>query len=546
MIKFPTTFIVSLLFLLPFGLNAQSREFEILKNLELLDQVHEHLELYFVDEPQTGKISKVAIDAMLKELDPYTVFYHESNMEDYRLMTTGEYGGIGVLIRLIKGDTYIVESYENQPAHLSGLKAGDKILSIEGANMSGKSSQEVSTALKGPKGSTISIEVERVHKEPKVYKVTREQIKTPDVPYAGMIKENIGYVNLSSFSQTAFQSVQSEFKRLKDEGMKYAILDLRNNGGGLLFEAVRIVNLFVPKGQLVVSTKGRVEKENREFKTQDTPLFPDIPLVILVNEKSASASEIVAGSLQDMDRAVIIGQQSFGKGLVQRTYDLKYGSKLKVTISKYYTPSGRCVQRLEYYNKSVEETPVEISDSLINTFKTQNGRDVIDGRGIVPDIEVDNKTFSDLTVALVFNDVIFEYVNEYVQKADSIAGPEEYKLDDEGFNGFVSFVSSKADFKYSSSAEKKLQELKELVQKEALFNEALADIEEIEKILKGDLLRDLNLYKTQISSLIENEVVSRYYFQSGKRMHSFSFDELIQESINIFDNTSEYNNILKK
>ena len=327
--------------------NAQSREFEILKNLELIDQIHEHLELYFVDEPQTGKISKVAIDAMLKELDPYTVFYHESNMEDYRLMTTGEYGGIGALIRYIKGDTYIVEPYENQPAHLSGLKAGDKILSIDGKSMKGKSSKEVSTALKGPRGSKTTIKIERFNSKVEELDVTREQIKIPDVPYAGMIDLNIGYVKLSSFSQTAFQSVQSEFQSLHDKGMEFAILDLRNNGGGLLFEAVRIVNLFVPKGELVVSTRGRVERENREFKTKETPLLPDVPLVILINDKSASASEIVAGSLQDLDRAVIVGQQSFGKGLVQRTYDLKYGSKLKVTISKYYTPSGRSVQRLE-------------------------------------------------------------------------------------------------------------------------------------------------------------------------------------------------------
>ena len=253
------------------------------KRQELIDQIHEYLELYFVDEPQTGKISKVAIDAMLKELDPYTVFYHESNMEDYRLMSAGEYGGIGALIRDVKGWVHVVEPYLNKPAHKSGLKAGDKILSIEGNTMKGKTVEEVSTALKGPKGSSINIKVQR-GEETLVFNVIREQIKIADVPYSGMLKGDVGYVKLSSFTQTAFQSVQSEFQKLKADGMKYAILDLRNNGGGLLFEAVKIVNLFIPKGELVVYTKGRIEKENREFKTRDAPLFPDIPLVVLINE----------------------------------------------------------------------------------------------------------------------------------------------------------------------------------------------------------------------------------------------------------------------
>ncbi len=532
--------------LIPIESLSQSREFEILKNLELIDQVHEHLELYFVDEPQTGKISKVAIDAMLKELDPYTVFYHESNMEDYRLMTTGEYGGIGALIRSIKGDTYIVEPYENQPAHLSGLKAGDKILSIDGKSMEGKSSKEVSTALKGPRRSQTSIKIERVNSEVEVIDVTREQIKIPDVPYAGMVDKNVGYVKLSSFSQTAFQSVQSEFQALHDKGMEFAILDLRNNGGGLLFEAVRIVNLFVPKGELVVSTRGRLEKENREFMTKEPPLFPDVPLVVLINENSASASEIVAGSLQDLDRAVIVGQQSFGKGLVQRTYDLKYGSKLKVTISKYYTPSGRCVQRLEYYDRNLNDTPSEISDSLIQTFKTANGRDVIDGRGIVPDTGFQTKMYSELTTLLVMEDVIFNYVNQYVQNRDSIASPENYKLSAEEYDTFITDLIDKPDFSYTTILEKKLSEIKEFFKEEDSFDEISEEFSIIEKKIKGDLNKDLIRYKDEIIPLIENEIVSRYYFQKGKAIHSFSFDPSIQQSLQILKDLEKYNKILNK
>ncbi len=543
MIKFYFFLITSLFIVQSKEAFGQSREFEILKNLELIDQVHEHLELYFVDEPQTGKISKVAIDAMLKELDPYTVFYHESNMEDYRLMTTGEYGGIGALIRSIKGATYIVEPYEGKPAQTSGLKAGDKIISIEGVQMAAKTSEEVSTALKGPKGSSIKIEVERGNSV-KMFNVEREQIKIPDVPYSGMIDDEIAYVKLSSFSQTAFQSVQSEYQKLQDEGMRYAILDLRNNGGGLLFEAVKIVNLFVPKGELVVYTKGRVEKENREFITREVPLFPDIPLVVLINENSASASEIVAGSLQDMDRAVIIGQQSFGKGLVQRTYDLKYGSKLKVTISKYYTPSGRCVQRLEYYDRNMDNTPEEISDSLIRTFKTKNGRDVIDGRGIVPDVQLIKKAYSELTSEIIINDFIFEFVNQYVADIDSISRPEEFELEENVYNDFISYVENRPDFEYSTTVEKKLLEIKEILEKDSAYSDIKSEFLTLEKKLKGDLITDLERYKIEIVPLIENEIVARFYFQKGKTVHSFSFSDAMNQSKRILKSSSEYSKLL--
>ncbi|MGB1646086.1 MAG: S41 family peptidase [Crocinitomicaceae bacterium] len=543
MIKFSSTIIFFILFIHPSAVNGQSREFEILKNIELIDQIHEYLELYFVDEPQTGKISKVAIDAMLKELDPYTVFYHESNMEDYRLISAGEYGGIGALIRDVKGWVHVVEPYLNKPAHKSGLKAGDKILSIEGNTMKGKTVEEVSTALKGPKGSSINIKVQRGD-ETLVFNVIREQIKIADVPYSGMLKGDVGYVKLSSFTQTAFQSVQSEFQKLKADGMKYAILDLRNNGGGLLFEAVKIVNLFIPKGELVVYTKGRIEKENREFKTRDVPLFPDIPLVVLINENSASASEIVAGSLQDLDRAVVLGTQSFGKGLVQRTYDLKYGSKLKVTISKYYTPSGRCVQRLEYYDRNMDNAPVEISDSLIKTYKTKNGRDVIDGRGIVPDVEVVNKKYSELTKTLVLNDVLFEYVNQYVRTIDSIESPSVYTLGEENYQDFISYVNSLSDFQYTTMAEKKLSELKDLIKQDSTYQEVNDELRKIELGITADLSRDLMRYKMEIVPLLENEIVARFYFQKGKTEHSFSFSDLIKESVRILVSQNEYEKIL--
>ena len=524
---------------------AQSRGFEILKNLELMDQIHEYLDLYYVDEPATGYISKVAIDEMLNELDPYTVFYHESNMEDYRLMSTGQYGGIGALIRKMKEYTCIVQPYENSPAYISGLKAGDKILSIDGVSMIGKSSDDVSSFLKGPRGTTIEVEIDRPIIGHKTFQVTREEIKLPDLPYSGMLSNNIGYVKLSSFSQTAFNSVKNAFDELKEQGMETAILDLRDNGGGLLIEAIRIVNLFIPKGQLVVSTKGRLKEENRAYKTQDKPAFPDMRIVILINERSASASEIVAGSLQDLDRAIVVGGQSYGKGLVQRTYDLKYGSKLKLTISKYYTPSGRCVQRLEYYKKGDKDKPTEISDTLLTKFKTKNGRDVIDGRGVFPDIAVEQKKLGRLASLLLIHDVIFDFATDFANTRDSIVSPEAFKLSDEDYRNFISFVLKSNQFSYETASEIKLKELKEITEDEG-YSEAIATAyQAIEKLVSANLEKDLLSIQPEISRWIESEIISRFYFQSGVSRHSFRFDLDVIKAKELLINLDMYNNILQ-
>ena len=534
-----------LLCLNPFSSHGQSRGFEILKNLELMDQVHEYLDLYYVDEPATGYISKVAIDEMLKELDPYTVFYHESNMEDYRLMSTGQYGGIGALIRKMKEYTCIVQPYENSPAQKSGLRAGDKILSIDGVSMVGKSSDDVSSFLKGPRGTTIEVEIDRSVGGHKTFKVTREEIKLPDLPYSGMLSNNIGYVKLSSFSQTAFNSVKQAFDELKGLGMETAILDLRDNGGGLLMEAIRIVNLFVPKGQLIVSTKGRLKEENRAYKTREKPAFPDMRLVVLINERSASASEIVAGSLQDLDRAIVVGGQSYGKGLVQRTYDLKYGSKLKLTISKYYTPSGRCVQRLEYYEKGAKDKPTEISDTLLTTFKTKNGRDVIDGRGIVPDVEIEQENLGRLSSLLLIEDMIFDFATDFANNQDSIAGPDVFKLSDEDYRAFMAFVLKNDEFSYETASEIKLKELKKVADEEGYSEEIESAYEAIEKLVSANLEKELISIQPEISRWIESEIISRYYFQSGVSRHSFRFDLDLIKAKELLINLDMYNNILK-
>ena len=522
---------------------AQSNGFEIIKGMELMDQIYEHLEKYYVDDIKAGNLSKTAIDAMLKDLDPYTVYYHESNIEDYRLLTTGQYGGIGSLIRKNGDFVYVAEPYKDSPAQVSGLKAGDKIVEIDGKSMKGKSSGDVSTALKGPKGTSVIVKVERIGSEIKTITINRDEIKLPDVPYSGLLKNNVGYIKLNGFTQTASTDVKKAFKELKEQGMESLVLDLRGNGGGLVIEAVRIVNMFVKRGEVVVSTIGRVESENHIYKTTEEPMDLDIPLIVLMDGGSASASEIVGGSLQDLDRAVIIGTTSFGKGLVQRTYDLDYGSKVKLTIAKYYTPSGRCVQRLEYYDREDGKRPEAIADSLITIFKTKNGRDVIDGRGVEPDIEVDVKEFSRLTGTVYGNSFVFDYATEYYYAHPSISAAADFKLTDAEYKDFKTYVL-KQDFTYSTASEEMLKKMKEAAEEEGFYEDASAEYDALLQKVVPSKERDLEKFKSELTQLLENEIVSRYHYQRGRAEHAFNYDEDMKEVSRIFENLKEYNTIL--
>jgi carboxyl-terminal processing protease len=404
----------------------------------------------------------------------------------------------------------ISEPYEGNPAQKSGLRAGDKILEIDGKNMVKKPSEEVSQALKGPKGTTIQVKVLRNDKDEVMLSITRDEIKIPDVPYANIIGNGIGYIKLNSFTQTASEEVKKAFLDLKAKGMSQLVFDLRDNGGGLLIEAVKIVNFFVPKDKIVVTTKGRIKDENQIYKTQYEPLDTEIPIVVLIDEGSASASEIVSGSLQDLDRAVIVGQTSYGKGLVQRTFDLKYGSKIKLTIAKYYTPSGRCVQKLEYYDKNEDERPKEIADSLIRKFKTTNGREVIDGRGIEPDVKVKLKEFSRLTAMLVGKNFIFNYATEYQKSHPTIASAADFKLSDADYNQFKNIIL-KDTFDYSTASEEVLKKMRKTAEEEGYFDESKVEYEALFKKVTPSKQRDLDKFKSEIKELIENEIVSRYY-----------------------------------
>jgi carboxyl-terminal processing protease len=524
---------------------AQSNGFEEIKSMELMDLIFQQLETNYVDEIKPGEMSKTAIDAMLRQLDPYTVYYHESNMEDYRMMTTGQYGGIGALIRKMGEYTFIAEPYEGKPAQLSGALAGDKILSIDGKEMKGKPSDEVSDALRGPKGSTIQVKVDRGGQE-KVISITRDEIKLADVPYFGMMTNGTtGYIKLNSFTQTASSEVIAAYGKLKQQGMTSVILDLRGNGGGLLIEAVKIVNIFVKKGQTVVTTKGRITEENRTYATSVDPIDLTIPLVVLVDGGSASASEIVSGSLQDLDRAVIIGENSYGKGLVQRTFDLKYGSKIKLTISKYYTPSGRCVQRLEYYDKELSDKPKAIADSLLKSFQTANGRKVIDGRGIEPDVLVEKDAYSRLLLMLVSNNVIFNYATDFKRSHESIAPAKSFKLSDEEYAAFKAYAL-KQEFTYSTASEEQLEKMKKTAEDEGYFEDIKGDYQQLLSKVTPSKERDLDKFKTEINDILSSEIVARYYYQNGRAEQAFQADKDILKALEILGDQKKLNTILGK
>ena len=540
-----STYTLSILFIgfqFAFG---QSNRFEVIKNLELIDAIYEHLDKYYVEDPKPGSMSVAGINAMLEDLDPYTVFYPESDIEDYRLMTTGQYGGVGAMIRKIGDFVYFAEPYEDSPAAKSGVKAGDKIISIEGRSMEKKNTEDVSTGLKGPKGTTVAVKVIHANGKEETITITRDEIKLPDIPYAGMLDAEIGYIKLTSFTPTASAEVRKNFSELKEKGMKKLVFDLRGNGGGLLIESVHIVNMFVPKGQKVVETKGRIVEENREYKTMNEPLDLNIPIVVLIDGTSASASEIVAGSLQDLDRAVIVGETSFGKGLVQRTFDLKYGTKMKLTISKYYTPSGRCVQRLEYFDKNEGTKPEDIPDSLIHIFKTKNGREVIDGRGIVPDVSIETPEMSRLTAMIYGNNLIFNYATDYVKTHPTIADANSFKLSDDEYASFKDYAI-KDTFTYSTASEEILKKMKKTIETEHLDEDSKKEYDALMAKITPSKERDLVKFQDEIKMILENEIVSRYYYQKGRVQNSFNHDDILQKGIEVLKNTQEYNTILKK
>lgn len=525
----------------------RTNSFEVSKNLDIFYTTYRELNLFYVDEIDPGKIIKTGIDAMLESLDPYTVYIPESRMEDYQLMTTGQYGGIGAIIRKSGEFIVVIEPYENSPAAKAGLQSGDIITAVDGKSIKGRNSSDVSDLLKGQPNTEIALDIQRPGNQKILnFKITREKITISNVPYYGMLNESTGYIMLSGFTENASKEVRKALIDLKDkQKMQSLILDLRSNPGGLLNEAVGISNLFIEKGLEVVSTKGKVKEWDKTYLATEDPVDTRIPLVILVNSGSASASEIVAGSLQDLDRAVIIGTRTFGKGLVQTTRPLSYNSKLKLTTAKYYIPSGRCIQALDYTHRNEDGSVGRIPDSLISEFKTRNGRKVFDGGGIKPDIETNPERLSKIAISLLSKDLIFNYATIYKTLHPAIGTAKDFIIPDKEYDEFTAFLQDK-DFDYQTESENILSQLIEVSKREKYYDLSESEFETLKKLLAHDKVKDLSNFKDEIKSLLEEEIVSRYYYQKGRIEKNMATDEDVAKAISFLKNPAEYTKILGK
>ena len=525
--------------------NIDNKNFEIAKNLDIYNSLFRELNTFYVDEIDPGKLVKESIDEMLASLDPYTNYIPESDIEDYRFMTTGEYGGIGALISKHNDKVVVAEPYEGFPAHKTGLMAGDVFLEVSGKAVENMDTEDVSSLLKGSAGQSVKVKIERYgEKKPLTFDIVREKISIDPVSYYGMLDNKTAYIRLTSFTKDCAEKVKKAMLELKEvNGAEKLILDLRGNPGGLLVESVNLCNLFIEKDKEVVSTKGKVSQWDKTYKTMGNPVDTEMPLVVLINRGSASASEIVSGTIQDMDRGVVIGSRSFGKGLVQTTRDLSYNSKLKVTTAKYYTPSGRCIQALDYSHRNEDGSVGHVPDSLISEFKTRNGRKVFDGGGVSPDINVDNELLSNLSANLLRQFKFFDFATKYRFENETIPPADEFKITDELYNEFIKYVES-SEFEYTSETQQMLEKLKELAKEEKYLDTSEDAFLALEKSLTLDLDRDLFRLREEVAVLLKSEIVSRYYFQKGSSMSSLNDDKTIDKALEILANKDIYESIL--
>ena len=513
--------------------------FEISKNLKIMASVYEKLNSNYVDELLPGKVMKIGINAMLKSLDPYTVYISESEIEDFRFATTGEYGGIGATIKIKDQRVLVTELYENSPATDSDLWVGDQLISIDGISLENLSIDEIGTLLKGAAESEIALSIVRENQNMEK-KIIRKDIQIPAVSFSKKISKNIGIIKLTSFTQTSYSEFKKALTTLQEDDVDKLIIDLRSNGGGLLNEAVKIVNLFLDKGQKVVSTKSRLKEMNRTYIAQELPIAKDMSVVVLIDEMSASASEIVAGSLQDLDRGVVVGNTSFGKGLVQQTKPVSFGGQIKLTVAKYYTPSGRCIQKVDY---SEGEKSLAIADSLVKEFKTQNGRTVTDSRGIEPDITVQSSYYNSLTEKLLFDDYIFDFTNIEIKDIKDPIDPSTFLLSEDAYYRFSQFILDQ-DVKYNTESYQLLESLKESAVREDRFNENIKTFIDLDSIFSANISRDLKKYKDEISFFIENEIISRKHYHSGRIEASLKHDSCVTKALEVLNSDSLYHHIL--
>ncbi len=524
-----------------------NHNFELSKQLSIFNNLVKEIDLFYVDTIAPENIIKTGIDAMLAKLDPYTAYYTEEGSEELKMMITGKYAGIGSLIRFHdkKNTTVIAEPYDNMPAAKAGLQIGDLIQSINGIKVTGMSSDSVSNMLRGEAGTKLTIEVERPGtKEPITIKVERENITLPVIPYYGILKDSVGYLQLESFPEGCAKEMRRALIDMKNKGASSYIIDLRSNGGGSLAEAIDIVNLFVPKGLSIVETKGKIKRSNETYKTTREPIDTVSPLIVLVDGQTASAAEIVSGSLQDLDRAVIIGSRTYGKGLVQVTRELPYNGYLKVTTSKYYIPSGRCIQAIDYSHRSANGEVSRTPDSLTNIFHTVSGREVRDGGGISPDIKTKGEKLTTLLYHLIQDMAIFDYATDYKLEHPSIASAETFNLSDEDYETFKSYLKS-TGFSYDKESYKTLKQLKKMLELEGYTEATKEEVKKMESILQHNLDHDLDFFAKDVKRLIADEIIKRYYSQQGSIVYALRDDADIAESLKLFKDSKKYKEILQ-
>ena len=511
--------------------------FEMSKQLEIMQSAFRELNLFYVDELAPGDLMETGIKAMLAQLDPYTRYFPETKMEDVRFMQTGEYGGVGASIETRNGRTVVVDLLEGEPAARAGIQLGDVLKRVDGRSLEGLDQEQIGDLLQGATGTQVEVDVERPGtRELLSFELQRQKVKVPDVPYQGMLSERTGYLALSSFTKTASFEVRKALMNVTDSlGAEHVIVDLRGNGGGLLREAIAMVNLFVGKGQEVVSTKGKTPDWNKSYKTRANALRPDLPIAILVDGKSASASEIVAGTLQDLDRAVVVGSESFGKGLVQQTKKLAYGTRMKVTVAKYYTPSGRCVQRLDYSHRDDEGEVHALADSTLNTFYTSNGREVLEGRGVIPDVEVPLPDLSYVLEGLLDKGVLFDFA---VQHRDAITAPEDaadFEVSDATWRAFVAHAKSMADIPYASKTFEAFEQLEATAREELLDDANAASLTALRAGLQANVGDDLERHRSEIERALEQELVVHLYNTTGEYRHGLAHDPVAQRAIELLE-----------
>ncbi len=539
-------FVLASISLFAFNFSQNEKLFQIAKNLDVFATLFREVNIYYVDDVDPSKLIKKGIDAMLEDLDPYTTFIPEEEMEDYQTMITGEYGGVGALIGKRDGKIIVTMPYKGFPAQRSGIEIGDELLKINGVDIKEKNISDVSSLLKGQINTSIKILIRKGgSQETKEVTVTREKIKLNDVPYAGLVDKDIGYIKLIDFRSNASKELKNSIAELKKQGAQKIILDLRDNPGGLLTEAINTSNLFLPKGSQIVTTKGKVTDLNKTYTALDQPIDNSIPLVVLVDGQSASSSEIVSGAIQDYDRGVLIGEKTFGKGLVQSTHPLSYNAKLKITVQKYYIPSGRCIQAIDYKNKDANGKATKIADSLKVAFKTKNGRTVYDVGGITPDVQVDQKPLSSIAISLITKGLLFDYATEYHLVKKSISSVRSFQLSEEDYQKFIKWLKGKS-YDYKTPAEKTIEELEKQSEKEIYSSSIKNDIKSLKEKIFHDKENDLEKNKEEVKYLLEQEIISRYYSEEGMIEFSFRYDLYIKEAAAILKDLPRYHNLLIK